>query len=123
MFFCLIFLNGGLILIALNIAVFIPFIAAIFIPLLYRKGSRIHIGVLPLLISAVLFAFFLSYIPSIANGETFLHTMSWIPTYDINFIVYLDGLSLIFALLITGIGSLVILYSIYYLSDHEELGN
>ncbi|WP_405097760.1 Na+/H+ antiporter subunit A [Oceanobacillus sp. FSL H7-0719] len=109
--------------IALNIAIFIPFLAAVFVALLYRKGSRLHIGVLPMIVAAGLFIFLLSFIPQIANGETFLYTLSWIPAYDIGFTTYLDGLSLILALLITGIGTLVILYSIYYLSDNEQLGN
>lgn len=109
--------------IALNIAVFIPFIAAIFIPLIYKRGSKLHIGVFPMLIAAALFIYLLTFIPKIANGETFVYTMSWIPTYGIDFTTYLDGLSLIFALLITGIGTLVILYSIYYLSDNEQLGH
>lgn len=76
-----------------------------------------------MLTAAALFVYLLSYIPKIANGEIFMHTMSWIPTYNINFTTYLDGLSLILALLITGIGALVILYSIYYLSDNEQLGH
>ena len=50
---------------------------------------------------------------------TFHH--EWIPSLDINFTTYLDGLSLIFSLLITGVGSLVILYSIFYLSRSEQL--
>ena len=33
------------------------------------------------------------------------------------------GLSMIFGLLITGVGTLVILYSIYYLSERESLGH
>ena len=40
-----------------------------------------------------------------------------------NFDLYLDGLSILFSLLITGIGSLVVLYSIGYLSKSEQLGN
>lgn len=110
----------------LNFIVLIPFIAAMFVPLFYRfyrKGFKIHIGFLPLLVALSLFIYLLTYIPSIANGETFLHTVSWIPTYGIEFSAYLDGLSLIFALLITGIGTLVIFYSIYYLSDNEQLGH
>src|SRR5699024_12610011 len=40
------------------------------------------------------------------------------------FVSYLDGLSLLFTLLITGIGSLVVLYSIFYLDKiRENLGN
>src|SRR5699024_6169133 len=42
---------------------------------------------------------------------------------NIYFTTYLDGLSLIFGLLITGVGSLVILYSIYYLTSREALGH
>lgn len=34
---------------------------------------------------------------------------------------YLDGLSLLFTLLITGIGFLVVLYSVFYLSKKENL--
>lgn len=109
--------------ISLNIAILIPFIAAVFIPFLYKKVSRIHIGWFALIIPAVLFVFFASFTPQIANGKIFTHTIAWIPTYGINFTTYLDGLSLIFALLITGIGSLVVIYSIYYLSANEPLGN
>src|SRR5699024_6667070 len=65
----------------------------------------------------------LRLIPFVANGGTKIHTLEWIPSYGINFTTYLDGLSMIFGLLITGIGSLVILYSIYYLSERESLTN
>ncbi len=47
-------------------------------------------------------------------------TLSWIPSLGINFTVRVDGLGLLFALLITGIGSLVVLYSIYYLNKKTE---
>ena len=50
-----------------------------------------------------------------------MHTYEWIPSFNINFTTYLDGLSMIFGLLITGVGSLVILYSIFYLSTKESL--
>src|SRR5690625_8040188 len=93
------------------------------IPLFYKKGTRLHIGLLPMIVAVSLFSYLLFYIPQIANGKTFLHSISWIPSYGINFTTYLDGLSLIFALLITGIGTLVILYSIYYLSENEQLGH
>ena len=42
------------------------------------------------------------------------------PSLGLEFTVYADGLSVLFALLITGIGSLVILYSIFYLSKTKE---
>src|SRR5699024_2173902 len=57
----------------------------------------------------------------VANGQTFMNEITWIPSFNINLITYLDGLSIIFALLITGIGAIVVLYSIYYLSAEESL--
>lgn len=49
-----------------------------------------------------------------------MRTASWVPSLDINFNLYVDGLSLLFSLLITGIGTLVILYSVFYLSKTKE---
>src|SRR5699024_12797825 len=72
-------------------------------------------------VPVVLFIALLRFIPTIARGETYINSSQWIPSYGIEFTTYLDGLSMIFGLLITGIGSLVILYSIYYLSTKESL--
>lgn len=44
----------------------------------------------------------------------------WIPSLQIGIDLYVDGLGLLFALLITGIGSLVVLYSVFYLSKETE---
>lgn len=104
-----------------NFAIFLPFLAAILIPFIYNKLSRLHIGWIVLAVPAIIFIGLVRYIPAIANGETYLHTINWIPSFNINFNTYLDGLSIIFALLITGIGVLVVLYSIYYLSAEESL--
>ncbi len=70
-----------------------------------------------------LFIYLASFIPAVAGGKTYIHTIKWIDSAGINFTTYLDGLSMIFGLLITGVGSLVILYSIYYLSEREALGH
>lgn len=105
----------------IHLAILIPFLAAICIPIFHKLISRIHIGWFILIIPASLFIVLVRYIPSIANGDTFSHTIQWIPSFSINFTTYLDGLSMIFGLLITGIGALVILYSIYYMSKEESL--
>ncbi len=47
-------------------------------------------------------------------------SLSWIPSLGIHFTTKVDGLGLLFALLITGIGALVVLYSIYYLAQDKE---
>ncbi|WP_068674081.1 Na+/H+ antiporter subunit A [Oceanobacillus sp. Castelsardo] len=106
-----------------NLAIMIPFLAAIIVPIIYKRIQKIHIGWFVFLVPTALFLFLVSFIPHIANGETYLYTLEWIPSYNINFTTYLDGLSLIFALLITGIGALVTIYSIYYLSSEENLSH
>src|SRR5690625_5229995 len=69
----------------------------------------------------MLFIYLLQYIPTIVRGETLTYVVNWIPSYNINYTTYIDGLSMIFGLLITGIGILVVLYSIYYLTREEAL--
>src|SRR5690625_1798231 len=105
----------------LNIVIFIPFLAALLLLFIYKHISRIHLGWFVMAIPLVLFVYLLQYIPSIVQGKTVKNVMSWIPSYGINYTTYIDGLSMIFGLLITGIGILVVLYSIYYLTTEESL--
>jgi len=94
---------------------------ALIVPFIYKRLTpRIHTGWFVLFVPFLIFIYLLTYIPKVAKGEVFTSTVKWIPAYGINFITYLDGLSLVFGLLIAGIGSLVILYSIFYLSKHRE---
>src|SRR5690625_2953631 len=91
------------------------------IPFIYRKLSKLHIGWIVTAVPILLFITFLRYMPQIVNGKTFTSTFQWIPSFDVNFLTHLDGLSMIFSLIITGMGILVVLYSIYYLSKEESL--
>lgn len=105
----------------LHIMIFIPFVFAIIIPFLYKLfNQKIHTGWFVLPIPILIFSYLSTYISTISKGQTFSYTFSWIPSLNINFIAYLDGLSLLFGLIITGIGALVILYSIYYMSKERE---
>ncbi|EJG5119506.1 Na+/H+ antiporter subunit A [Staphylococcus pseudintermedius] len=107
----------------LHMAVLLPLIFAILIPILYRYYKRIHLGWFVLPIPVVLFAYFLSYIKPTMSGQFTKQSAAWMPQIGMNFDVYVDGLGLLFSLLITGIGSLVVLYSISYLSQSEQLGH
>lgn len=99
----------------------IPFIFALLVPWLYAKfNPRIHIGWFILWVPLIIFSYLLSYIPNLSSGKTMDLSLPWIPAYDINWTVNIDGLSLLFGLIITGIGFLVILYSIYYMSMLKE---
>ncbi|WP_338451256.1 Na+/H+ antiporter subunit A [Niallia oryzisoli] len=108
----------------LHVMILIPFLFAIAVPFIYKRLSpRIHTGWFVLFIPLVIFVYLLSFIPKVSEGNTFTAAVPWIPSVNINFTTYLDGLSLIFGLLISGIGALVILYSIYYMSKHREALN
>ena len=104
----------------LHLAIISPFLLAIFVPILYKILRRVHTGWFVLPLPILLFIYFLSYISITSNQQTVTKSFSWIPTIGIDFTVKVDGLGLLFALLITGIGSLVALYSIYYLSKDKE---
>ena len=54
------------------------------------------------------------------DGGHAVSELQWIPSLGISFVSYIDGLSLLFTLLITGIGALVVLYSIFYLDKNRE---
>lgn len=108
----------------IHLIIFIPLIAAFFVPLFYKQFSKIHTGWFVLPIPALLFARLVTEVPVVSEGGSFMHTLTWIPSLDINLTVCLDGLSLLFGLIILGVGTLVVLYSIYYLDkEREALGN
>ncbi|MFD2830150.1 Na+/H+ antiporter subunit A [Corticicoccus populi] len=104
----------------LHLAVLTPFLFAILVPFLYKFVKQIHTGWFVLFIPLSLFIYFLTYLPITSSGGTVMESFRWVPSLGINFDIFIDGWSLLFALLITGIGTLVILYSIFYLSDKKE---
>lgn len=101
--------------------VLIPLLLACFIPFLSKFKHKIHTGIFVFFIPFIIFLYFIRFIGSDFSAIT--QKYQWIPSLGINFNFYLDGLSLLFALLISGIGALVVLYSIYYLDNSERLGH
>ncbi|KKM10848.1 hypothetical protein SY88_12190 [Clostridiales bacterium PH28_bin88] len=106
----------------LALAVLSPFILAFLLPLLLPIFKR-HIGWLVAVLPLLLFIRFAAFIPQVAGGTAVTVNYAWIPSLDIDFSLYLDGLALLFSLLITGIGFLITVYSIGYLGRGEALGN
>ena len=68
---------------------------------------------------ALYFGFQLS---AVEQGEVLQENVSWVPGLGIQLSFYGDGLALLFALLIAGIGSLVLIYAGGYLKGHPDLG-
>lgn len=98
----------------------VPFIMALLVPLLYKYVPRIHTGWFVLVVPIGIFLYMIELIPMIAKGKILVSSVPWIPSLGINYSVYVDGLALIFGLLISGIGALVVLYSVYYMSKKRE---
>ena len=98
-----------------------PFLAALLVVLLRRLISERYIGWYILIVPLSLFLALCRYLPKASGGEVHTESLPWIPSFDIHFVVNTDSLSLLFGLLITGIGSLVVLYSIYYMKNQKSL--
>jgi multicomponent Na+:H+ antiporter subunit A len=69
-----------------------------------------------------LLVFFYRYVPQVAAGGVLSEEAAWVPALGVTLAFRLDGLSLLFALLITGIGALVVVYAGGYIAGHAHLG-
>lgn len=103
------------------IAFFAPFIAAAFAPFLvsvFRHNAAWLLALVP----AWMFWHFTGFLGEVADGGRITGGYAWIPALNVNFSWLIDGLSLTFALLISGIGALVVLYAGGYMKGHKQQG-
>jgi multicomponent Na+:H+ antiporter subunit A len=97
------------------------FAAACVAPLVTKWAGR-HAGRVLCLVPAALAAYFASLLPAASRGEVLEVAYPWIPSLGLGLAFTIDALSLLFALLITGVGTLVVLYAGRYLEGHSQLG-
>lgn len=84
----------------------------------YIKGKwSITLAALPIFISIWL----LLRIPTVSGGSIIFQHTDWVPSLGLNFSFRLDGLSLLFSLLISLIGALIFIYTSSYLKNHPFL--
>ncbi len=102
-------------------ALLLLLLAALLAPALTRLLPR-HAGACLALLPLGIFFWLLSHMGSIADGQVLEQRVSWIAALQIAVHLRLDGLSLLFGLLISGIGSLIVLYAAGYLEQHRQLG-
>ncbi|HUV33270.1 MAG TPA: proton-conducting transporter membrane subunit, partial [Devosiaceae bacterium] len=102
-----------------------PFIAAVLAPWVTRFAGH-HAGWALAIVPASIFVLLLGFVEPISQGARVPVGVLWIPADaprpPIYFSFFLDGLSLVFALLISGIGTLIIAYSGGYLKGHPHQG-
>jgi multicomponent K+:H+ antiporter subunit A len=100
---------------------FLPMLGII-VPLLTNKFNRSTCALATALLPALALALILFDMPAVLDGQFFTQSIAWIPQLGLNLSFRLDGLSVLFSLLILGIGLLVILYARYYLSEKDHMG-
>ena len=92
------------------------------VPLLTERFGRNICALSVAILPAWSLILVLMYAGDIFDGQAIRQTLEWIPSMGLDLSFRLDGLSLLFLLLILGIGLLVILYAKYYLSDKDSMG-
>ena len=98
-----------------------PFAASALAPFVQRL-ARPFAGWILALAPAAIFLFLVTLIDPVMAQGAVAARIAWVPAYGLSLSFLVDGLSLTFALVISGIGALVVLYSGAYLKGHAHLG-
>jgi len=104
----------------MQFAVLSGFLMAALTPFLSKLFPN-RLGWVLALVPAAIAVWFAGFLPEVMAGGVIVHEMAWIPGLDISLTMMLDGLSLLFALLISIIGTFVFLYASGYLAGHQDL--
>ncbi len=105
----------------LSLVVLLPFLGAIAAPL-FAQAGRTAIAIASSVPAVVALMALFPYWERLSEGGVLVQTYDWMPSIGLSLSFRLDGLSLLFALLILVIGLLIILYARYYLKPHENVG-
>ena len=106
---------------SLVVAVLAPLVAAVLASALttrLRAAAAWCLALVPLALTVWL----ASWAPAVATGGVLTWSRPWVPTLGLTLSFHLDGLSLLFGMLITGIGAVILVYAGAYLADHPLLG-
>lgn len=98
-----------------------PFLAAVLAPWVHKFVGA-SAGWVLALVPASIFIYLLGFVGMVAEGGFIYASLPWVPAYNLNFSFFIDGLSLTFGLLISGIGTIIVIYSGTYLSGHHHQG-
>lgn len=98
------------------------FLLAILAPLVARVAGK-YAGWVLAAVPAGWAAWYAGFIQRIGQGETIVsEPFVWVDILNVALTTRLDGLTLMFALLVTGVGALVVVYAGGYLGGHHHIG-
>jgi len=99
----------------------IPFLGAL-LPPIFKSVLRFDPALAALLVAGLALAVLVSLTGAPFAGETLIVAWPWLPSVGLELAFRFDGLGMLFAYLIIGIGLLVILYARYYLKAEDATG-
>jgi multicomponent Na+:H+ antiporter subunit A len=103
------------------VGLLVIFVTAAIAPALVRRRPLVA-GWLLAAVPGGLFTWYATRLPAITDGRQILESYVWVPQLDVTLAFRLDGLAMLFALLITGIGALIVIYAAEYLHGHPLHG-
>ena len=106
---------------SLFLIVALPFLGAL-LPGLMNQAGRAACAGITFTVTLSAFIGLLTNAPAVFSGEVVQAGVDWMPILGLNFNLMLDGLGFFFALLILGIGLLIITYGRYYLAREDNMG-
>ena len=101
----------------------LPFIGALFPGLMIRAGRNVCASITLTATALALIGLLMNAPAVILRGETIIEGYEWLPQIGLNVNFMLDGLGFLFALMILGIGLLIIIYARFYLASSDPMGN
>ncbi len=104
----------------LSIMIVLPFVGS-FIAAFLPTNARNLEAWLAGTVAVANLAIALSFTPAILEGRVIRAEFAWMPELGLNFLLRLDGFAWAFAVMISGIGSLVVLYARYYMSPQDPV--
>lgn len=96
----------------------LPFLGALIIGVMARFGKN-AVALAAGGCTATALVAVLGHLPAINAGQVVFAQMAWLPSAGLNANFMLDGLGFLFAVLILGIGLLIIIYARFYLSEDD----
>jgi multicomponent K+:H+ antiporter subunit A len=99
----------------------LPFVGALLPGLMIRAGRNVC-AITTAVPTLAALTMLLILAPAVLRGEVVQAEIEWLPQLGLSAAFFLDGLGLLFAGMILGVGSLIILYARFYLSDEDPMG-
>ncbi len=87
-----------------------------------HKRAAATLALPPLALAAGLTGLLLAQAPATLAGRPWRAHIPWVPALGLGIDLRLDGLGLLFALIVAGVGTLVVVYSMAYMAGERGLG-